>query len=357
MSDVFVIEKKKEILAALASFKSAIRKSCIKLGKRQMMFPGGGVADSVEAFGCTTKHGQLVVGFPDEDWGTRVPIFLNLNPPEKKYAPNVEINIPLEDNRSVSGCFVIDRARHTIVVASRGILTSNKSRISKDLVYAYFKDWLFESTDSDVDSQLISVGVVNSSRLTEDLAEYVAAVNRLKEKIKAGDTKSITTSPKPSGGKTNAWHDGKEFEGKIKAKKKASSSIYDYSHGPIKNSCAEYLKAKFGNELDVKSNVHVDVALVDRKSKKARAIFEIKTTAQLDGQIYQAIGQLLIYSKLYGTENCQKVLVLPERLEAEDRDILLSLGLEICTFEDGKLILQSDKESEFFFKGALSASN
>ena len=57
--------------------------------------------------------------------------------------------------------------------------------------------------------------------------------------------------------------------------------------------------------------MRIDVAIVDKKRDVAVAIFEVKTSTSLSGQLYSAHGQLAYYRHKYGTPEALLFLVLP----------------------------------------------
>jgi hypothetical protein len=65
------------------------------------------------------------------------------------------------------------------------------------------------------------------------------------------------------------------------------------------------------SELEVRKNCNVDLALVDRATGKATAIFEVKTSGSLPTQLYTVFGQLAYYQHRLGSAGTKLYLVLP----------------------------------------------
>src|SRR3546814_6970513 len=93
-----------------------------------------------------------------------------------------------------------------------------------------------------------------------------------------------------------------EFEGK-KATGNRKEGEYEFLHGPLCNQLSKFLRKSVNSDktFAVKSNQHVDAAIIDVGTKVATAIFEVKTAALQSAQIYSAIGQLF-YSKFKRSE-------------------------------------------------------
>ena len=91
-------------------------------------------------------------------------------------------------------------------------------------------------------------------------------------------------------------------------------------------------------------NIHVDVAIVDRISQKASAIFEIKTSALPSDQVYSAIGQMHYYKFRYGHSKTKLYLVLPSGCKSNDTEIFIeSLGIAVVYGESGEFKFSSGK--------------
>lgn len=74
-------------------------------------------------------------------------------------------------------------------------------------------------------------------------------------------------------------------------------------------------------EIEVRKNCNVDLALVDRSTGKAKAIFEVKTSGALSAQLYTAFGQLAYYQHRFGNAATKLYLVLPVDTVSEFRAV------------------------------------
>jgi hypothetical protein len=193
--------------------------------------------------------------------------------------------------------------------------------------HAYFCKWMLEVQDGDIVNSMIVVASLGSASMTEELAVFVEAVSVMKARHKAGESNEEEVSKKKSSG----WRDAKEYEGRKQAPSPSGSKDYEYLHGPLCNALTKELKSQITKvrNVTVRSNQNIDVALVDQKSKKALAIFEVKTSASLSAQLYAAIGQLAYYKHEYGTQNTKIYLVLPHELQNELHcgEFLSSIGI------------------------------
>ena len=72
-----------------------------------MDFPGGSYSDCIE-YAINCDEGLLYSMLPEADWKERVPFLFSLDPQVKNFTSDVEINLPLVLNRSVTGCLIRD---------------------------------------------------------------------------------------------------------------------------------------------------------------------------------------------------------------------------------------------------------
>jgi hypothetical protein len=100
--------------------------------------------------------------------------------------------------------------------------------------------------------------------------------------------------------------------------RKAAPNEYEYKHGPLANGLSRSLKKLLSNDHRFAVlNADADSAVVDKQTKRARIIFEVKTSSDLGAQLYKAIGQLFYYEHARGSDMCSKVLVLPIECKGE----------------------------------------
>lgn len=305
-----VITSRTEAQDAAAKFKKCISASATESKALEWVFPNG------EKVTCTTyivptSLGTLSIAIPKE-WNGRQAHLFALNHPGGTLAPDVEINIPDSIDRKVSGAYV--KSGKDILICHRGGFTAYRGKIRKEVSHAYFSKWMYDVRDGDKDARMIGVASLGSPSMSDEIAEFVAAVSDMKSQFKAG---AAVEGDAPNKSKP-AWRDSDEYEG---SKKAAASEIkdYEYLHGPLCNSLNRSLKKLVSGMAGVAvlSNRNVDVALVDVDSGKAWAIFEIKTSASLSAQLYSAVGQLAYYRHRYGGKNTKTYLVLPSETRSE----------------------------------------
>ncbi|HPD57620.1 MAG TPA: hypothetical protein PKW17_10310 [Smithellaceae bacterium] len=336
-----VLTKKNEITSAVHYFRQKIRTAFSEAKKVEIGFPGGGQSSGVE-YSAITSHGMITIMIPDKKmWNQRIPHLVNLNPSAKRHAPDVELNIPMKLDRNVSACYVQDGK--DILICSRGKFTVFKSPILKPLVLDYFREWLIPVQDGDRETLMIPVAALSSPGLSEQIAEFVSQVKLLKEKYKEG---IIGKEIKQNKG----WRQSDEYQGNVKKKRPMQESEYEYLHGPICNSLRRYLEEISNNNVLIRSNKNVDIAIVC--NEKARVIFEVKTSLNLSNQIYKGIGQLLCYKAQYGLRNSKLFLVLPQATYNKNKINLLkkvfkNIGITLIFWDHGKFVSESNRSLSY----------
>lgn len=108
------------------------------------------------------------------------------------------------------------------------------------------------------------------------------------------------------------WRAQEEFEGSKFYTPSQDACEYQYLHGPLCNALHRRLDELVQGHPKLKVGKHrVDLALVDQASKRAKAIFEVKTSASMSGQLFTAFGQLAYYKHRFGNAKTKLILVLP----------------------------------------------
>jgi hypothetical protein len=219
------------------------------------------------------------------------------------------------------------------------VFTSYRGRIPKEISLAHFRKWLVSVVDDDKETSLISIASLGSKSLANDIAEFVFAVSEMKKEFKAGQPASALKR-RPAN-----WIDGVEFEGEKTSGGSSTPTDYEYLHGPLCNALRRQLKklVESSRTFEVLSNKNIDVAIVDKKSKMAVAIFEVKTSASLSGQLYSAYGQLAYYKHKYGGAKTALFLVLPKETKGQTNclDFLQGAGIEVIYGEKERFIPSS----------------
>lgn len=319
------ISSKSEASAAVAKFKKCIESSATTVKTTEWAFPNGEKA-SCQTYSVPTVLGELLVAIPKKWKGRQAHLFA-LNYLGGILAPDVEINIPDNLDRKVSGAYV--RNGKEILICHRGGFTAYRGKIPKEISHAYFGKWMYQVSDGDRDSSMIGVASLGSNTMADEIAEFVAAVSEMKAQFKAG----ASASGDATENRLPTWRNGSEFEGQKKTAGTSDSKDYEYLHGPLCNSLRRQLKRHVADipSVTVLSNQNVDVALVNVNSGKALAIYEVKTSASLSSQLYSAVGQLAYYKYKYGTPDTKIYLVLPNEARGELKcgDFLSDVGIEL----------------------------
>lgn len=322
---------KKENKQALKNFRQRLDEIASAKDYLEWGFPNGERADYL-TYTIPTYLGGIQIGVP-KSWESRIPHLIRFSKEIGPPSPDVELNIPVEHNRKVSGLYV--KSDNEIWLCSRGAFTAFRGSIPKEVTFSFFKKWLHQIDDNGKEVDVIPVCSLSSSTIADDLAIFVKSVQELKELYK---TYQITKIQKA---KTNSrrsqWVTGTEYEG-TKSTGNKGSTEYEYLHGPLCNQLLTYLELSVANHKDVfvTKNNHLDVALVEKNSDKAVIIFEVKTSALPSNQIYTAVGQLLYYRSLYGKSDSELFLVLPANCKsATTEQFIQGLGIKILYGESG----------------------
>jgi len=327
MDIIRALETKKENSRAIRNFRERLKEIAFRSNNLEWGFPNG-ERGIYPTYSIGTYLGEIQIGVP-KSWNTRVPHLIRFRKDQGPPSPDVEINIPIEHDRKISGLYVESDGEYWL--CSRGSFTSYRGQIKRDFTFSYFDKWLIQIQDKSKTASVIPVCSIASPTLANDIGSFVAAVQELKRLHKAAE--------EPLGGSTSnagkstivGWGSGKEFEG-TKGGGGGSRNEYEYLHGPLCNQLTDFLKdATAGNEsIFVTKSPHVDVAIASKKDKKANAIFEIKTSALPSPQVYSAIGQLYYYKYRYGHIDTKLYLVIPLNCKSPDTEkFIKSLGISI----------------------------
>jgi hypothetical protein len=331
-----VITDRKELLSYVTLFQEQIASLAQTEQAMTWAFPNG-ERESLVTYSVATDLGELLVAVPKKKWnGKRAHLFA-LDHRSGILAPDVEINIPDGLNRRVSGAYV--QSGENVLICHRGGFTAYRGQIPKEISLAHFRKWLVSVADGDSETILISIASLGSKSLANDIAEFVFAVSELKKEFKADES-----APTVKGRSAN-WRDGFEFEGEKTSGGQSPPNDYEYLHGPLCNALRRKLKKLVGNSptFKVSSNENIDVAIVDKKSEKAVAIFEVKTSASLSEQLYSAHGQLAYYKYEYGGGKTALFLVLPKETKGQMNclDFFQGAGIEVIYGEKERFIPSS----------------
>lgn len=327
------LDTKEENSRAAKSFRERLKDVAFKLEDMEWGFPNG---DRVvyPTYSIMTHLGEIQVGVP-KSWDTRVPHLIRFTKEQGPPSPDVEINIPIEHDRKVSGLYV--QTGNEYWLCSRGSFTSYRGKIKREFTFTHFDKWLIQIDDMGKTANVIPVCSLASPTIANDIATFVAAVQELKQLHKSGEEQPEAVASGTSPPSIHGWGAGTEFEGKKNAGG-GQKSEYEYLHGPLCNQLMLFLKevTASNQSVFVTKNAHVDAAVVDQIKQTANAIFEVKTSALPSAQIYSAVGQMHYYKYRYGHSKTKLYLVLPLSCKStETQNFIESLGIAVVYGESG----------------------
>ncbi|SFI44184.1 hypothetical protein [Nitrosomonas sp. Nm34] len=327
------LETKEENSRAVRNFRERLQEVASNLEDMVWGFPNGERA-TYPTYSINTHLGEIQIGVP-ESWDTRVPHLIRFTREQGPPSPDVEINIPIEHDRKVSGLYV--QSGNEYWLCSRGSFTSFRGQIKREFTFTHFDKWLVQISDMGKLASVIPVCSLASSTIANNIATFVAAVQELKQAHKEIEEQPEIVVSSSSLTSIYNWGKGAEFEGK-KTAGGGPKNEYEYLHGPLCNQLMVFLgKAIASNKsVFVTNNVHVDVAIVDKVTQRANAIFEVKTSALPSAQVYSAVGQIYYYKYRYGHSETKLYLVLPSSCKSTDTQYFIeSLGIAVIYGESG----------------------
>lgn len=336
------LETSKENSEALSLFRKKLEDISYRQEELEWGFPNGDRADYL-TYSIKTHLGELQIGVPDS-WESRIPHLVRFANEQGPPSPDVELNIPVEHNRKVSGLYA--KSNDEIWLCSRGSFTAFRGQIKREITFSYFDKWLFEIDDAGKSINVIPVCSLSSITIANDIATFTASVQELKRLYKANSGEVLPPTRSQKNSPNLPWGSSTEFEGKKNSGNKAGSE-YEYIHGPLCNQLKTFLERFIGNnkKFTVTKNAHVDVAIVDKKTNKASSIFEVKTASLPSSQIYTAIGQILYYKTLYGNSNTNLFLVLPLNCKSSITEKFIEgLEIQLVYGESGDFSLPTGEE-------------
>jgi len=330
-----VLVATKETKGAIRTFRKHLKDVAVEDSKLEWGFPNGERAD-YPTYTLNSCYGNVQVGLPDA-WATRIPHLFRFVKEQGSPSPDVEINIPPELDRKVSGVYV--QSEKELWLCSRGAFTAFRGRIPQNLAHAHFKKWLREVDDGSKTANVIPVVSMDSPTFVDDIATFVRAVVELKEKYKQRQS----SVPEDLSGDNATWSRGKEFEGTKSSKRTQAEIEYEYLHGPVCNRLENHLKKILSRgRLEFGKNSHVDGAIVYRLSSRATCLFEVKTASLPSSQIYSAVGQLMYYRHRYGTAGSHLFVVLPSGSRSQPTESFLTdLGITLVYESSGDFKVSS----------------
>ncbi|NMO21474.1 hypothetical protein HPC49_33020 [Pyxidicoccus fallax] len=170
---------------ALKSVEKILR-SCGPVQERHWSFPDGSSAYFPT---WLWTGGNLAVGFSTEHlMKSGRPIVLSLEKPTSTYSPNVEVNIPLEANTAVQGCFAIDKDGVAWLCHRGSRLTVqafHRKRLKKWMIHDYFRKWLYTAVECnganrETVCRVIRVTPLSKPPFHQNLERFASSVKKLK---------------------------------------------------------------------------------------------------------------------------------------------------------------------------------
>lgn len=310
---VHVITVSARLRKGVRSLQRALIAQAEQRGRLEWAFPNGYKALCI-TYALQTDLGEMVFAVPPP-WEGRQAHLFKLGYEGGTLSPDAEINIPTGLNRRVSGVLAAADDGKTMI-CHRGTFTAFRGRIPRSITLEHFQAWLQVVDDDGRTAEVIAVTSTDSPTIANDISEFVFEVKQLKEQLKTEISVGLDDEDSTSVGEDESdagWRDQEEYEGDKSYTPNPGKREYPYLHGPLCNALHRKLSelVEGHSELEVRKNCNVDLALVDRATGKAKAIFEIKTSGSLSAQLYTAFGQLAYYHHRFGSAGTKLYLVLP----------------------------------------------
>ena len=344
---VQVIKATTRLRRGIRSFQQALIDQAEHRGEIEWAFPSGDRAPC-RTYALVTDLGEMLFAVPPP-WDGRQAHLFKLGFEGGTLSPDAEINIPNALNRKVSGVLVADSGDETLI-CHRGTFTAFRGRVPRADAFEHFKSWLIQVDDDGRAAEVIAVSSTGSPTIANDIAEFLFKVKQLKEQRKAGQESDVAHSNDSIGDERQAndkWREQEEFEGSKSFTPGQDKCEYQYLHGPLCNALQRKLDELVQDYPNLKVGKHrVDLALVDRASDKAKAIFEVKTSASMSAQLYTAFGQLAYYQHRFGSGDTKLFLVLPANTAAdfESAKFFAQANIQVL-FGEGGVFEAADGES------------
>ena len=176
-----ILTEPKDTRSAVNQLKDRIIQFSTSQKKTEKNFHKGASIIGIE-YSIPCHKDTLYMMIPDKERNERVSLLFTVNPSITSLTSDVEIDLSLGLDRSVSGCFVKDGKN--LLICNRGRFTSFKSTISMKITLDYFKDSIIAVKDFDQQSEVIYIANLSSPKLIEEIIAFVKKVKRLKFIIK-----------------------------------------------------------------------------------------------------------------------------------------------------------------------------
>jgi hypothetical protein len=176
-----VIATKNGTRDAIRDFQQRLETDSGGAQQRKWGFPDGTSAE-FPTYTLQSSLGDMEIGLPGR-WSDRVPHLVRFRKESGSLSPDVELNIPNDLDRRVSGVYM--RTSESTFLCTRGSFTAWRGRVPRKDAFAFFKNWLVEVQDGDRTVKIIPVTALDSSTLADDIAKFADAVGALKNQYKA----------------------------------------------------------------------------------------------------------------------------------------------------------------------------
>lgn len=213
---------------------------------------------------------------------------------------SVEINIPLQTSKRISGYFACNPATNDIYLMHDGAIGGGRKGNGR----AGFFDWLqpelvqAESSAGEIRLGLI-VAPLKDNSTDRGISNFVSKVAQFKLHSKSNSVRR-DRNPQLNHSYSNYF---KEFSGK-KRGERAKEFEYISRHGDIVDALEKW--AEIDDDEAVVKNVYIDLGI--KRGNQLTSLFEVKTNTNRQ-DLYTAIGQLIVHSGSFN--NLQRYLVIP----------------------------------------------
>jgi hypothetical protein len=327
-----ILTRKREIAAAVGSFRRAIADIAPTPRKAEWTFPNGERL-TLTTYALATRSARLMVGLPLRAAG-RVPHLFHLERDEATLTPDVELTVPIALDRRQSGVYVRDGA--ATLLATRGSFSASGGKIARERVFRHFAKWLLPARDGNAQASVIPLVAVDSPTLGADLMAFVRAVILFKIALRDGESDEHM-----------AWREPTAT---------TDTAARDYMHGQLAHALETRLRelTLMSGRYSMCRNRELDMALVDTRTNRAAAIFEIETSMQPEVHLHTAVGRLLHFRQRYGDTETRLLLVLPVDtkhqvfvfkgfFETAGIEVLLRSGADFHSLDDVPLAQMLDR--------------
>jgi hypothetical protein len=231
-----------------------------------------------------------------------------------------QINPPVSGfDRRVGGAFVSD-GQGRVYIAHSGKIGGGRSGIGKSAFVAAYRsrNWQRVAWPDKKETELIVIGRVDGAHLQDQIAHFVAEIDRFKKIAVTGERSA------------RARHQKSRFSPDFSGRRKSYSTHAEIEsqcdHGPLISALEGELQ-KHG--IKAANDVPRDLYVLSSKGR-VRMLFEAKTDLSTSS-IYGAVGQLMLHGAAEPKEP-RRIFVAPGTPKPETVLALKKLGIEVLTY-------------------------